>query len=173
MIPGTAQCTYCHRTDDSVSLSFSREQIFGNAAEINPIQEWIQAGLLQGIQDPKSVLDAYPELLDLNVNVADRARAYVAVNCSGCHSPTGNAPGGMDFRKEVPSGAMGVGFVPPSFGNLGLTDPFRVMPGAKEQSVFWERMRRDDHNRMPALGSYVPDQNGIDVIGQWIDSAFY
>lgn len=58
----------------------------------------------------------------------------------------------------------------PTGGDLGDSNNRRIKPGNKEQSVLWERMRRLDGNRMSPVASHVVDEEGVALIGQWIDA---
>jgi uncharacterized repeat protein (TIGR03806 family) len=115
---------------------------------------------------------AYPAIDDTNATVAVRARAYLAVNCSQCHQPSGPTPVNLDFRFDTADAAMNAINAPPTQGTLGLTNARIIAPGAKESSVLWERMRRPDPNtvRMPPIGTHRIDQVGVDLIGEWIES---
>lgn len=168
-VPGRDQCASCHRLDSSESLSFSTAQVFGAAG--NPLSDWIREGILTGLTTPpEAVLNTYPGLLDPHANDEQKSRAILEVNCAGCHSPSGDAPGGIDLRRGTPLMDAGLAYVMPSFGELGLEQPYRIAPGSRESSVLWERMRRTDENRMPAIGSHLPDETAIEIIGRWIDS---
>jgi hypothetical protein len=65
---------------------------------------------------------------------------------------------------------MGAVGVPPGEGGLGLDDPVIILPGRKERSVLWERLRRRDEARMPPLATSEVDALAVEVIGAWIDS---
>ena len=114
---------------------------------------------------------AYPAIDDTNATVAVRARAYLAVNCSQCHQPSGPTPVNLDFRFDTADAAMNAINALPTQGTLGLANARIIAPGAKESSVLWERMRRPDPNtvRMPPIGTHRIDQVGVDLIGEWID----
>ena len=60
--------------------------------------------------------------------------------------------------------------VTPTSGTLGLPNARRIRPGSRTSSVLWERMRRTDTTRMPQIGTALPDQDAIDLIGAWIDA---
>ena len=45
----------------------------------------------------------------------------------------------------------------------------RIAPGDRTRSVLWERLRRTDSTRMPTIGRDIADQQGVDLIGAWID----
>jgi hypothetical protein len=58
----------------------------------------------------------------------------------------------------------------PQAGDLGIPNARIVAPMSKETSVLWERMRSlDDAERMPPLASHLVDDDGVDLIGAWID----
>jgi hypothetical protein len=66
--------------------------------------------------------------------------------------------------------------VPPAKNGFGLDNPVTLAPAHPELSVLSIRMKAppDDsnghHGRMPAIASYVVDQQATDLIDRWITS---
>jgi uncharacterized repeat protein (TIGR03806 family) len=113
---------------------------------------------------------AYPDPHDATKPPADRARAYLAVNCASCHLPGGPTPRQIDLRFETPRASMHALDATPLGGDLGLAGAKIIKPGARATSVLWERMRRRDFRGMPAIGSKRVDDAAVDLIGRWIDA---
>ena len=65
---------------------------------------------------------------------------------------------------------MGVIDVAPIRGDIGITSPRLVEPGSKETSVVWERMRTLGSNAMPPIAKHRVDEEGVALIGAWIDA---
>ena len=136
----------------------------------NQLRSWNNIGLFDTALGDAAGYDAFPAIADEDASVADRARAYLDVNCAHCHQPGGTAPGALDLRVATADDAMGALNTAPSAGNLGITDAAIIAPGERNRSVLWERLRRLDDNRMPPLGSHVVDSEGVDLVGRWIDA---
>lgn len=116
---------------------------------------------------------AQPALADpssVPAGLKARARAYLHANCSSCHRPSGGTPSDMDLRANKSMSATNTVNVTPSFGDLGIADARIIVPGDKERSVLWQRMRKLDGDRMPQIASHALDREGIALIGNWINS---
>jgi hypothetical protein len=109
-----------------------------------------------------------PDPSDTGAPLADRARAYLDSNCSGCHRPNGAMGGTIDLRYQTANANMNVIDVRPTRGDLGLPDAYRIKRQVPGSSVLWERLRRLDGTRMPALGSHVIDAPNVALLQQWI-----
>lgn len=172
--PSRADCLSCHTSAARGPLGVRTGQLnhafdYPNARD-NQLRSWNHIGLFSSDIGNATNYVAFPDPGDAAQPLAARARAYLAANCAQCHLPGGPAPGGMDFRYETPLDAMNVVGVAPQSGTLGIPGAMRVAPGARTQSILWERMRRLDSYRMPPLASHVLDAEAIDLIGQWIDA---
>ncbi len=109
-----------------------------------------------------------------------RAASYLHANCAFCHRPAADidctAEPCLDLRLGLALGEMNLCDVVPAKNDLGIVGAKNLVPGKPEQSLTWVRMTRpaddDDgkHGRMPLLASYVVDQMGVDLIGNWIKS---
>ena len=103
-------------------------------------------------------------------NSTPDAREYLDVNCASCHRPGANTGLALDFRIDTNEADMGVIDVPPIRGDIGITSPRLVEPGSKETSVVWERMRTLGSNAMPPIAKHRVDEEGVALIGAWIDA---
>ena len=172
--PGRTDCLQCHTDVAGRALGVRAAQInrdfdFPPAVD-NQLRAWNHIGLFSVDIGAAEQYPSYPNLDDETVAVADRARAWLAVNCAQCHRPGGPTGVDLDLRLETAANLMNVVDVTPIAGNLGLANALIVAPGAKEQSVLWERLRRLDGTRMPPLASNVVDPQGVDLVGRWIDA---
>jgi len=114
-----------------------------------------------------SDLAKMPDHGDLTATFQNRARAYLASNCSMCHRP-GSTGGTMDLRWENTNAALNAIGVFPSSGDLGLPDARIINSGKPESSVLLSRMRATNANRMPRIGSTLVDEDGSKLIEDWI-----
>ncbi|MEZ5989841.1 MAG: PQQ-dependent sugar dehydrogenase [Planctomycetota bacterium] len=173
--PDSASCMQCHTSAAGFVLGVRTSQVHRTypypLMDDDQLRSWNNIGLFTSSLDEKRI-HTMPQLVDPRGpygNLEQKARSYLEGNCAQCHRPGGPTPNDMDLRASTPILEAGLLDVAPTSGDLGLTTPRRVLPGKKESSVLWERMRRLDQHRMPPLGSSVVDQPGVVLVGQWID----
>ncbi len=174
--PASSDCMSCHTDAGDYALSIRYNQLNRTVpyAKVNDnqLRAWNNIGLFNPplVESKIHELPAHVDPYGSVGTMEHRARAYLDVNCATCHVPSGPAPGSMDMSSETRFLDMNLLDVKPSEGTLGLTTSRRILPGKKESSVLWERMRRTDKFRMPMIGSSVVDKAGVTLIGSWIDS---
>lgn len=174
--PSRSECLRCHtesagRVLGPRVLQLNGDFTYPNGVTANQIETLVGVNLLDNPPTDIASQPAYPHLDDTDASdaaVADRARAYLAVNCGVCHAPGGTGGGSMDLRYETPFTAMGICDTPPTNGDLGVADARLFAPGAPERSVLSLRMRATDVTRMPGIGSQVVDEVGVAAIEAWI-----
>ena len=79
----------------------------------------------------------------------------------------GPTPVNIDLRFDTATDAMNVVNVLSTTSQTPGT--LIVEPGSKETSELWDVMMRLGAGRMPPLGSNEVDDDGVDLIGEWID----
>lgn len=168
LIPSRGQCAQCHTAAAGFSLGLEAAQLQGEITyrtgrSAPQLQTWKAIGLVEG-DDDGSRLPAYGS----DAPVADRARAYLHVNCSNCHRPDGPGRGDLDLRFSTALADTGVCGAPQG-SDLGLDEARVVAAGSLENSVLLERMRRTDVHRMPPLASEVVDDQGVSLVESWIE----
>lgn len=170
-VPSGPACLQCHTEAAGRSLGLensqlSREVDFGDGVLLDQLTGFAE----MGVMEVQGAVEALPapfgdEALDL------RARSYLHTNCSQCHRPEGGTPvETLDFRFTTAFEAMGACDVEPIRGELGLEEPRLISPGAPESSVIVARMASEDSARMPPLGSAVVDEDGVQLLSDWIAS---
>lgn len=171
--PSPTDCLGCHTAAAGFVLGPRSRQLNREfaypAATDNQLRSWNNIDLFAADIGAAATYDAFPALDDTSVAVAERARAYLAVNCAQCHQPGGPAPTAMDLRFDTALADMNVLDELPSAGDLGVPDARIIARGDRSRSVLWLRMGVLDGNRMPTLGSHKVDEAGVAVIGDWID----
>ncbi len=180
MYPSRSQCFRCHTDAADVTLGPEVGQL-DHVTELHGEP----SGQLQWLFDHdyfrpeidriKTLREGAPPLPDPfgDAPLETRARAYLHVNCAICHRPGGNGRGALDLRfsrsfkdtklcDQVPERRIG------QFGNLGAQRLLK--PGSPESSLLWRRMQATDRFRMPPLASERVDEEGLELIGEWIES---
>ncbi len=171
--PSRTDCLGCHTEAAGFVLGLRTRQLNREfpypAATDNQLRSWNNINLFTTDIGSADAYELYPALDDNSVAVAERARAYLDVNCAQCHQPGGPAPTSLDLRFDTAVADMDVLDVMPSAGDLGVSDARIVAAGDRNRSVLWLRMATLDSNRMPTIGSHKVDDTALDVIGDWID----
>ena len=103
--------------------------------------------------------------------LAERARAYLDVNCAHCHRADGPASNSGLFLTYGEANPTAWGYrkrpVAAGRGSGGLE--FDVKPGDPGGSILVHRMRSLEPGvMMPELGRSLPDAEGIALIEAWI-----
>jgi putative heme-binding domain-containing protein len=103
---------------------------------------------------------------DDKASLNDRARSYLHVNCSHCHRNGGG--GSVTFELTKGSDLKAVLDVKPTRGDFGLKDAKIIAKGEPNHSTLLFRMTKFGKDRMPHIGSELPDPDGINLIHSWI-----
>ena len=172
--PSFGQCWSCHRAENRV-LGFTARQVNRQVEG----RSQLEALVARGVLDP-AALAAWPEALpspvDAGASVEERALAYLAANCSGCHHAGASFMGGG----ETWNGSYGVtleerGLVNqphhnwPMANALGLPDAPLIAPGNPEGSILFARIATTNPDlRMPPLGRHAVDPTGMRGVREWI-----
>jgi uncharacterized repeat protein (TIGR03806 family) len=167
--PSRGECLACHTAATGRVLGLTgpqldRDYTYEWGTTTNQIDQLTTVGLLE--LDPDSVA-ALPSP-DGDASTEARARAYLDVNCAGCHRPGGTGLGAFDLRYETATADGGLCDAPPVHGDLGVPGARIVLPGQPESSILSLRMHATDANRMPGIGSNIVDPSGTTLIDQWI-----
>lgn len=171
-----AQCMTCHNVWNDYALAFNIPQLDRTetfeAGTDNEARTFRHLGLLI---DPKpawddphtektTLTDPYGPSTDIN----ERARSYLAVNCSVCHRFGGGGSALFDVRKELIPAKLNLIDARPNLGTFNLRDAKIVCPGDPARSVLVYRMAKLGRGRMPHIGSDRVDAEGLDLISTWI-----
>ncbi|WP_332818039.1 SO2930 family diheme c-type cytochrome [Sphingopyxis sp.] len=166
-VPNKNQCKECHSLNgeivpigpkvrnfilDPAASSQLRGLYFDNPAALKPtMPQW---------DDPKSG------------SVADRARAYLDVNCAHCHNPGGSASNSGLFLRwtDDPTGVnFGLGKRPTAAGRGSGGMDFAIAPGDPDHSFLIYRLESTDPGiAMPEVGRSTVHKEGAALLRQWI-----
>ena len=163
--PSRSDCIACHTQHAGSVLGLNTRQLnrmheYGKVKD-NQIRVFDRLGIFsKPLPKPAGELEAFPDWEAQTGAVDARARAYLASNCSMCHSPGGRGHAGgaaMDMRFHLP---LHEAF--PGKAN-------QLAPGDPARSVLLKRMTTRYHNdQMPPLATYRVDDEAVKVIQQWI-----
>lgn len=182
-VPDQNQCAGCHGSDLStreihpigpkarhLNRDFAYLDTSGATLAANQLAEWQRRGYLTGVPEASAV----PRVVDWqdpSASLDDRARAYLDINCSHCHSPAG--PGntsGLWLASDVDDPLrLGRCKLPIAAGHGTGDRRFDIVPGRPDESILTYRMVSTDPGvMMPEVGRSVTHREGVELIGAWI-----
>ncbi|GAB4017465.1 SO2930 family diheme c-type cytochrome [Spirosoma koreense] len=176
LIPNLNQCKGCHnRAEKLVPIGPSVRQLNGELAYTggteNQLIHWQRSGLITGLPTlekcPKAPVWNKPETGSL----ADRARAWLDINCAHCHNPSGPAmTSGLNLSvSETNPTALGILKAPVAAGRGSGGRPFDIVPGKPDESILIYRLHSTDPGEMmPELGRKTVHTESLDLLREWI-----
>ncbi len=165
--PSASECASCHVRATGFVLGLTAAQL--NRGD--QLERLARAGLLELPEGfTPDGAPRFPRLDDGDAPLADRARAWLDVNCAMCHQPDGPGNATIDLRHHVPLEATGLVDAAPAQGELGLRDPRQLAPGDPGRSMLLHRVRTLGAGRMPPIGSLRVDEDAVALIEAWIES---
>lgn len=178
-IPDANQCSSCHsffgknRPIGPKAQWLNRPYTFSPEHTANQLVEWQQRGLLAATDEQLATAPRQPVWNDENDGtVEQRARAYLDINCSHCHSIGGRAYAtGLYLTVNTTQGITTGLCKPPVSAGTGTGNlMFDVVPGKPEESILMYRINSNDAAiRMPELGRSVVHTQGTALVEQWIE----
>lgn len=149
-VPTQVDCITCHQIDGNMvpvgprlrNLNF---EVFRNNQFINQLQYLQNLGVINTFNT--TFVDSLPAAFDNSFSLEKRARAYFEINCSVCHTAKGSAaeiPLYFDYH-------------------LSLDDANIV----SYKNKILNEMQIGD---MPSIATSVIDEDGLDLITQYINS---
>jgi len=151
-VPTQNECMTCHQSSTAMTplgptLRNLNRNVTRNGAEVNQIAHLQSLGLLNDFS-----LSLAPQIVDYSdqaIPLAERGRAYLAMNCAHCHNPDAwdtPAERDFDFRYETPLDQTGIPF-----------GEDRIVDALLDQE-------------MPFIGTTLLDQEGVDLVVEFIES---
>jgi putative heme-binding domain-containing protein len=179
------QCMQCHNQWPQYALAFNLAQLNrevpdghgGRAQQLVRLSElgYLRRKSLTDKDEPPydatlaAQEDALPDpFRPSSGSQAERARAYLHVNCSHCHRFGGGGAVSFELVYNKKLTALSVVDVPPTRGDFGLPDARLIARGHPERSTLFYRMAKFGRDRMPQIGSEIPDEAGLKLVGEWI-----
>ncbi|WP_372013483.1 SO2930 family diheme c-type cytochrome [Pseudoxanthomonas sp. 10H] len=182
-VPDQNQCAGCHGSDLATrelhpigpkARHLNRDHAYlqadGSTLTANQLARWQAVGYLAGAP----VAAAVPRVADWQDRAASvdaRARAYLDINCSHCHSASG--PGntsGLWLASDVAEPLrLGRCKLPIAAGHGTGNRRYDIVPGKPDESILTYRMVSNDPGvMMPELGRSVTHAEGVELIRAWI-----
>lgn len=184
LVPDVNQCANCHITNTAdgrgvrpigpKARHLNRPFDYADGTR-NQLARWTELGLLSGAPAPDAApaaaawTDATP-ITEAGLDAA--ARAYIDINCSHCHSRTGQADtSGLYLEPWEPVSAnFGICKPPIAAGRGTGGRIYAIVPGDAEASIFVHRMQSERPDiMMPELGRASAHEEGVALVSAWID----
>ena len=181
-VPNDSQCVLCHKTNVSTgsfeaigpkASNLNRDYAYA-AGTANQLEKLAALQMLIGYVAPAPKMVVWN---DPGVPLADRARAYLDVNCSACHNATGRAANTNLWLEADVTAATNLGICkPPVGGQQRNRFTYDVTPGNAVGSFLYFRMGSYRTNAnppsvtMPELGRHVFHAEGNALVRDWINT---
>ncbi|WP_421949700.1 SO2930 family diheme c-type cytochrome [Phaeodactylibacter xiamenensis] len=177
-VPNKNQCKSCHNQNKKLLpigpkvRNLNAALTYPDGTTANQLERWQSAGKLTA-GDWAAQFTPLADWDDPKTgNIADRALAYLEVNCGHCHHPEGPAHTtglylGTDFQGYAAQ--LGICKSPVAAGKGSGGRQFGIQPGQPDSSILLYRMEADDPGvMMPEIGRAVPHKEGIALVREWI-----
>jgi uncharacterized repeat protein (TIGR03806 family) len=152
VIPTEMDCITCHSKSNVVTpigpklRNWNFTPSFTNQ---NQLDYFESIGILEGVNS--SNVSVLPDWTDANLDILDRGRAYIEINCAHCHQPGGEVTNfGLDFRLETAFDETGI------YANRGEIE-VRVQSNVPTY-------------RMPQIGRSVVHEEGVTMLLEYLDA---
>jgi len=175
-IPNMNQCRSCHLKEGKIMpIGPSARQLNGNLeysgeGEMNQLEYWEAHGLLSNL--PQENLPKLVNYENDAAPLAERARAYLEINCGHCHRPEGPAKNSaLHLMASVDNpAAWGIGKTPIAAGKGSGGLKYDIVKGNADESILTYRMESTDPGiMMPELGRKMVHKEGLALVKRWIN----
>ena len=174
-VPNKNQCKECHSTNDVISpigpkaRNLDKNLTYGSETK-NQLTYLLQKGVIDSIPLNFQTVSDWE---DESQSLEDRARAYLAINCGHCHTPSGvaNSTGlYLDFNEVRPL-HLGINKSPVATGRGSGNLNYSIVPGKAHESILLFRMISTDPGvMMPESGRSLVHVEASNLIEEWINS---
>ncbi len=166
-VPNKNQCKECHSLNGEIVPIGPKARNFVLEPEVAKAVRSLY------FENPEALKPVMPQWDDpATASVAERARAYLDVNCAHCHNPAGSASNSGLFLRwtDDPAGVnYGIGKRPTAAGRGSGGMEFAIAPGAPDHSFMIYRLESTDPGiAMPEVGRSTVHREGAALLRQWI-----
>ena len=171
--PARSECSVCHNIASKYAIGINTRQLNRDhnydGVTVNQLTAWDHTGLFT--ESLPALPDELPRVADYRNESHDlgrRARAYLHANCAHCHRKWGGGNASFRLYSNLKLDEMGIVDVRPAHGTFSTPDARILAPGDPQRSVLLYRIATLGPGRMPRLGSTVVDEQGLQLIYDWI-----
>lgn len=175
-IPNVNQCTTCHQANLPIGPKagfLNKPHQYGETEE-NQLMHWASAGVLSGLPGNLADVPYFPVWNNPNDGTLEqRTKSYLDANCAHCHNPVGyarNTAMYLNFEQTINT-HYGLCKTTVSAGVGAGTLKWDVVPGKADQSIMIYRLNSVEAAvKMPELGRSLVQDEGVELVSQWINS---
>jgi len=171
-VPSRVECMTCHSRAANYVLGLCESQInrvADYAGGASQLATWANWKLFSNeLPKPVGECSKLPNAYDESVDLEQRVRAYLHVNCSMCHVAAGGGNAQMELLFTQPRDGMRLLGARPQHDTFGVDNAMLVAPGEPERSVIVRRLERRGRGQMPPLFSRQVDTAAVDLMRRWI-----
>jgi uncharacterized repeat protein (TIGR03806 family) len=168
LVPAQTQCALCHESNKVLHPIGPKARWLNHGVQA---QQWIDGGRLNGAP-PADQWEKQPKWDDpMSGTVAERARAYLEINCGHCHSQDGLArTTGLSLMANTADPMqLGVCKRPVAAGEASNGLSYDIVPGKPDESILVFRMESTKPSiMMPEIGRTVQHKEAVQLIRQWV-----
>ena len=172
--PNKNQCKECHQLNGVMTPIGPKARNMDLDVEydnqrMNQLEKWAALGWIGKNLKVRTMAN----YKDLNQNINLRARSYLEINCAHCHIEGGSADTTGLFLTLEENQSKHLGFFkkPVATGKGSFNLDYSIVPGKSEESILLARMQSLDPGiMMPESGRTLQDNEGLEIVRDWIDS---
>lgn len=189
-IPSEVQCMVCHKNNEMVNNELVITYIpigikpqnlnynynYGTVSK-NQLTKWIEQGYLNESFTFPTADNTIANYSDTSKPLELRARSYIDANCSHCHQENRHCDyRPMRFAFKETGGVNGhtnLGVCVPTADMQDFPSAYNtiIKPGDTNRSMMFYRINTIDESfRMPLHGRTLIHDEGVAIIGEWINS---
>ena len=112
---------------------------------------------------------AYPDPFNPALEINNRAKTYLQVNCSICHVADGGGNSLIELAYKTPLAKAHMLNEPPIHEAFGITNALLIAPGDAKRSVVYHRMSVRGEGQMPPTSTNRVDEGGAKLLRDWIN----
>jgi uncharacterized repeat protein (TIGR03806 family) len=172
--PSRKDCVTCHTPNSGGVLGpktrqMNRELTYPDSKVTdNQLRALNHIGLFEPAIHEEEI-SSYPKLSradDASASLEVRVRSYLDADCSHCHRP-GGVVSYMDARFDTPLAKQNLVDAPVVI-DQGLDGARAIAPNDLWRSIVFQRISTLDSIKMPPLAHQVIDQEGVNLMREWI-----
>lgn len=174
--PARNECLSCHTQEIGTVLGANTYQLNElltypiTGRRSNQLSTLSHLGLLSEAYLPEEIssLIRIEKKEDAHLPLSVRARSYLEANCSSCHNSLTGLRSDFDTRFSLPLDSTGLvnGLL---VEDGESTDNRLIVPGDTAKSIIYQRLKSLEKGfAMPPIAKNKVDQQGVELIGDWI-----
>ena len=152
----------------SLSPSAGERVPEGRVRGASELQRLIELGLLRTKNSPQPLPKPLADPMDVSLPLADRARSWLHVNCSGCHRFGAGGAVAAHLNFDKPLTELRAIDAKPMRGDFGLPDARIISSRDPDLSTLLYRISTEGMGRMPHIGSRLVDEHGVQLVREWL-----